>query len=117
MSAETVRRRRLVAVGVAAAMVVVLVVAVIAIAGGGDGGSDAPPASAAAGLVPADALVYVHLSTDPDRAQTRDAAKVAESFPSYRTLRDGIVSRLQAPGCDLATKALKNADEAALAIF
>src|SRR4051812_7719316 len=105
MSVEMVRRRRLVAVGVVAVMVVALVVAVIAIAGGGDDGSAKPPASAAARLVPADALVYVHLSTDPDRSQTRDAAKVASSFPSWRTLRDGIVSRLQAPGCDVATKA------------
>lgn len=118
MSAETVRRRRVVAAGAAVAMVVVvLVVAVIAIAGGGDGGSAKPPASAAARLVPADALVYVHLSTDTGRTQTRDAAKVVEAFPSFTSLRDGIVSRLQAPGCDVATKALKNADEAALAIF
>ena len=47
----------------------------------------------------------------------RDAAKVAGAFPSWPALRDGIVSRLQAPGCDTATKALKTADEAALAIF
>ncbi|WP_445151090.1 hypothetical protein [Baekduia sp. Peel2402] len=118
MSVEVVRRRRLVAAGVAVGMVVVLVVAVIALAGGGDGGGSAKaPASEAARLVPADALVYVHLSTDTDRAQTRDAAKVAASFPSWASLRDGIVSRLQAPGCDVATKALKSADEAALAIF
>ncbi|HET6505583.1 MAG TPA: hypothetical protein VFG42_02225 [Baekduia sp.] len=111
-------RGRLFAAGGAVAIVVVLVVAVIAIAGGGgDGGRAKPPASAAARLVPADALVYVHLSTDPGRAQTRDAAKVASSFPSYAKLRDSIVSRLQAPGCDVATKALKTADEAALAIF
>jgi hypothetical protein len=110
-------RGRLVAAGVAVAVVVVLVVAVIALAGGGGDAGAKPPASAAARLVPADALVYVHLSTDADRAQTRDAAKVASSFPSWKTLRDGIVSRLQAPGCDVATKALKTADEAALAIF
>jgi hypothetical protein len=124
MSADAAEGRRLnltprgkrVAIGVAAAMVVVLVVAVIALAGGG-GGDAKPPASDAARLVPADALVYVHVSTDPGRAPTRDAAKVAEGFPSYASLRDGIVKRLAAPGCDVATKALKNADEAALAIF
>jgi hypothetical protein len=116
MSAEAVRRRRLVAAGVAVGMVVVLVVAVIALAGGG-GDEAKPPASDAARLVPADALAYVHLSTDPGRAQTRDAARVAESFPSYTALRDGLVKRLAAPGCDVATKALENADEAALAIF
>jgi hypothetical protein len=108
-------RGRLVA-AIVAAVVVLAFVAVVAF-GGGDGGAAKPPASGAAKLVPADALVYVHLSTDRDRAQTRDAAKVAESFPSWRTLRDGIVSRLQAPGCDVATKALEDADEAALAIF
>jgi hypothetical protein len=116
MSADVARRRRLVAAAVAVGMVVVLVVAVLALAGGG-GGKAKAPASAAAQLVPADALVYVHLSTDGGRAQTRDAAKVADGFPSYAKLRDGLVSRLAAPGCDVATKALKNADEAALAIF
>ena len=76
MSAEAVRRRRprRAAAWSPWAMVVVLVVAVIAIAGGGgDGGSAKPPASAAAGLVPADALVYVHLSTDTSR--TPDARR------------------------------------------
>lgn len=115
MTADVVRRRR-VAVGVAAAMVVVLAVAIVALASGG-GDKATPPPSGAAQLVPADALVYVHLSTDPDRAPTRDAQKVAEGFPSYAALRDGIVKRLAAPGCDVATKALKNADEAALALF
>jgi hypothetical protein len=110
-------RGRLVAAGVAVAVVIVLVVAVIALAGGGGGADAKPPASAAARLVPADALVFVHLSTDMGRIQTRDAAEVASSFPSWGSLRDGIVSRLQAPGCDVATKALKSADEAALAIF
>ncbi|HWI72060.1 MAG TPA: DUF3352 domain-containing protein, partial [Baekduia sp.] len=103
----------------AATLVVVLVAAVVVLAagGGGSSGTSKPPASAAAQLVPADALVYVHLSTDPDRAQTRSAAKLAASFPSWKALRDGIVARLQAPGCDAAGKALKTADEAALAIF
>ena len=112
----TLTRRGRIALAAGAALVVVVVVAVVALAGGG-GGSSKPPASAAAELVPADTLVYVHLSTDPDRRQTRDAAQVASSFPSWKALRDGIVARLQAPGCDAATKALKTADEAALAIF
>ena len=102
----------------ALALVVVLVVAAVVLAtGGGDSGTAKPPASAAAQLVPADALVYVHLSTDPGRAQTRRASKLASSFPSWTALRDGIVARLQAPGCDAAGQALKTADEAALAIF
>jgi hypothetical protein len=99
--------------------VLVVVVLVVLLAGGGDGGATkgAPPAGAAAALVPADALVYVHLSTDRDRSETRSAAKVAGGFPSWPALRDGILARLQAPGCDLAKQALKTADEAALAIF
>jgi hypothetical protein len=117
MTVDLTRRGRNVAIGAAVALVV-LIVAVVAIAAGGGGGEAAtPPASGAAALVPADALVYVHLSTDRDRAQTRDAARLASSFPSWKALRDGIVSRLQAPGCDAATTALKTADEAALAIF
>jgi hypothetical protein len=112
-------RGRKVALGVGALVVVLVVALVVLLAGGGDGGAPtgAPPARAAAALVPADALVYVHLSTDRHRSETRAAAKVADAFPSWPALRDGIVSRLQAPGCDLAKQALKSADEAALAIF
>jgi hypothetical protein len=100
------------------ALVLVLIVVVVALAsGGGGGGSSAPPADDAASLVPASALVYVHLSTDKGRSATTDAARVADAFPSWPALRDGLVSRLQAPGCDVATKALRTAREAALAIF
>jgi hypothetical protein len=99
-------------------VVAALVVAMALVLGGADGGaSGRGPASGAARLVPADALVYVHLSTDRGRAATAAAAKVADRFPSWPALRDGIVKRLQAPGCDIAAKALKTADEAALAIF
>jgi hypothetical protein len=102
--------------GIAAAVAAVVVVRVILL-GGGDGASGRAPASGAAHLVPADALVYVHLSTDRDRSATASAAQVADAFPSWPALRDGILKRLQAPGCDLAAQALKTADEAALAIF
>src|SRR4051794_3892999 len=102
--------------GIAAAVAAVVVVLVIVL-GGGDGASGRAPASGAAHLVPADALVYVHLSTDRDRSATASAAQVADAFPSWPALRDGILKRLQAPGCDLAAQALKTADEAALAIF
>jgi hypothetical protein len=102
----------------AGALILVAIVAVVALARGGDaGGSSAPPAESAAKLVPANALVYVHLSTDRGRTATADAAKVADTFPSWPALREGLIARLQAPGCDLAAKALKTADEAALAIF
>ena len=114
--ALTARGRR-VALAAAGALLLLVVVAVVALAGGGGGGPSTPPASGAAQLVPANALVYVHLSTDRGRSATEDAAKVADRFSSWPALRDGIVSRLQAPGCDVAAKALKTADEAALAIF
>jgi hypothetical protein len=112
-------RGRKVALGAGVALVLVVIALVVLLAGGGgDGGTTGKaPASAAAGLVPADALVYIHLSTDRDRPETRDAAKLASAFPSWKALRDSIVTRLQAPGCDLAAKALKTAPEAALAIF
>ncbi|MCW2992857.1 MAG: hypothetical protein JWQ18_352 [Conexibacter sp.] len=111
-------RGRKVALGAGVALVVAVVVVVVLLAGGGGSTSSGkPPASAAAGLVPADALVYVHLSTDHGRSETLAASKLAGRFPSWAALRDSIVSRLQAPGCDLAAKALKTADEAALAIF
>ena len=99
------------------AVAVVVVALAVVLGGSGDGASGSAPASGAAWLVPADALVYVHLSTDRDRSATAAAAKVADAFPSWSALRDGIVKRLQAPGCDVAAKALKTADEAALAIF
>jgi hypothetical protein len=100
------------------AAVAAVVVALALVLGSGSGGAaGSAPASGAARLVPADALVYVHLSTDRDRAETGAAAKVADAFPSWPALRDGIVKRLQAPGCDVAAKALRTADEAALAIF
>jgi hypothetical protein len=118
MSADVVVRRRRVVLAGAVAVVVVAVIAVVALAGGGGGGGKGKaPASSAAQLVPANALVYVHLSTDRDRAETQAAAKFASAFPSWTKLRDAIVTRLQAPGCDEATKALKTAREAALAIF
>src|SRR4051794_2875054 len=93
----TARGRTVLAAG--GAVLVVIIVAVVALARGGDGaGSSAPPAESAAKLVPANAPVYVHISTDRYRSATRDAAQVADRFPSWSALRDGIVSRLQAPG-------------------
>lgn len=67
----------------------------------GCGGSDgpAPPPADATKLVPRDALVYVHLSTDTGRGPTADAARQARRFSGFAGLRDSIVRRLQAPGC------------------
>lgn len=93
-----------------------VVAAALLLAGSGGAASD-PPANGAAALVPADALVYVHLSTDRSRPATERAAKMLERFPSWAKLRDRVVKQLAAPGCDAGAKALKGADEVALALF
>ena len=98
-------------------LVAAVVVAGALLLAGSGGASSAPPANAAAALVPADALVYVHLSTDSGRPATQRAAKLLARFPSWARLRDRVVKQLAAPGCDVGAKALKGADEVALALF
>ena len=60
-----------------------------------------PPATEAARVVPADALLYVHLSTDQRRPAVRSALSLARRFPDYPRLTaalDGqLVSLLGAP--------------------
>jgi hypothetical protein len=90
--------------------------AVLVLSGGDDGADDSPPAALATRLVPADALVYVHLSTDTGRAGTAAAERLAERFPGYDALRKSLVKRLSAPGCRVAASALAKAREAALAL-
>ncbi len=81
--------------------------------GGGDDGAT-PPAADATKLVPRDALVYLHLSTDKGRGATTDALKIAQEFPGFAKARRSIVNRLQAPGCKVDTGKGK---EAALALL
>lgn len=109
-SAES--RRRAVAAGVLAAVVLGAVLLLT----GGSSGSGAPPADRATRLVPADALVYLHLSTDTGRAGTAAAQQLAERFPSYADLRRTLVTRLSAPGCPLPKGALGRSREAAIAL-
>jgi len=81
------------------------------------GRSGNPPiATGAARLVPADALVYVHLSTDPRRAAVRRAVKLAGRFPSFGRLRDSILRRLSVNG-DASEMAHWLGPEAALALL
>ena len=47
-----------------------------------------PPADRAARLVPADALVYVHVSTDAGRGEDERLLALLEKFPSYARLRE-----------------------------
>ena len=84
--------RRPLILGLAGVAAVALVAGIVC-ARGRPGG---PPDTAAA-LVPASALVYVHLSTDPDRAADRRFARLAGLLPPVRQLRDGVLSAL-APG-------------------
>jgi hypothetical protein len=99
----------------AGAMTAILVALLVVLVAGGSGRADRPPANDAAKLVPADALVYVHLSTDTGRSGVRRALRLANRFPSYPSLRDGLIRRLSAPGCRIDTRTLKGR-EAALAL-
>ena len=49
----------------------------------GDDASGGAPAADATQLVPAGALVYLHLSTDTDREGTQRARDLARRFPGY----------------------------------
>jgi uncharacterized protein DUF3352 len=87
------RRRTIVGLAVLA----LLAVAAVLLLGRGDGGGPAP-ATAGAKLVPANALVYVHVSTDTKRPAVRRAQALAAKFPSYERLRDSILRRLSVSG-------------------
>lgn len=82
------------------------------LAGCGGGGASPPP-DGATRLVPADALVYVHVSIDTSRGATAAAAAIAKRFPGYVAARRALLERLSAPGCRLSRGTGK---EAALAI-
>lgn len=107
-------RDRRVHVGLVALLLLAagLAVGVIAARGGGE----PPPATGAARLVPADALVFVHLSTDPERPATRRARALAERFPGYEARRDRVLRGLSVRRCGLSADDLRG-EEAALALL
>jgi len=84
-------RRRAAALAGLAAVVVAAGGGVLALRGGGGGGAIAQDA---ARLVPADALVYVHISTDGGRDAVKAANALAKKFPSWPALRDSVLRRL-----------------------
>lgn len=85
-------RRRVVLTGiVAAAVVAFLVFAVPALPCQYPGGDVCPPPDDAAGLVPDDALAYVHLDTDPESEPYQDAAGLLRQVPA---LSGQVVERL-----------------------
>ncbi len=81
----------------AALAVLALVAGVVCARGGDDGG----PSDAAARLVPASALVYVHLGTDPEREADARLARIAGSLPLVARLRDRIVAAVSPQAFDL----------------
>jgi hypothetical protein len=107
-------RRRLAPV---AGAIAVIAVAYALFALLGSSTSDRSLAADSARLVPADALVFVHLSTDTGRAATRDSLRLAERFPGFGSLERTLLSRLSAPGCPIDIKKLEKGREAALALI
>lgn len=88
------------------ALVVAVVIALAALvagvlAGGGGEGSAAAPREATLQLVPAGALVALHLSTDSGRSAVRDAGALAGRLPSWPALRKSLLARLDGPGCGI----------------
>lgn len=79
----------------AAVAAVALVLAVVLVVRGCGGGG---PSDNAAGLVPQDALVYAHLSTDRGSDQWRQAGRLVARFPSYPRVRDSLLGVLGASG-------------------
>lgn len=73
----------------------IVAVVVLAIVLAGRSGV-APPAEGAAQLVPADALAYIHVSTDPRRPADRQALALAERLPGFARLTQSVTSRVAA---------------------
>jgi hypothetical protein len=92
-SPRTYRRRRRVATGLGLA-IVALAIALPAILFGA-GGSSAP-ATGAAALVPADALAYVHLSTDSARPPLSQSTALEHRLPELTALANSLSGRLTA---------------------
>jgi hypothetical protein len=77
---------------VLSALIAAAAVAVALVLGSGD----QPPATGAARLVPADALIYVHVSTDVRRPAVKRAISLARRFPDSPLLSRAIQSQLSA---------------------
>jgi hypothetical protein len=78
------------------ALVLAFIVLLVAVIVPGGDAAEAPPATGAASVVPSDALVYVHLSTDGRRPAVTRALALASRFPDYPLLREGLIARLSA---------------------
>ena len=90
-------RRRIAVGGALLALVAALAALVIAIAA--PGGSSGPPPDDAIGLVPAEALAYLHLYLEPGTGQYEDASEVAGRLPALRDLAVmAMLGQLPGPG-------------------
>jgi hypothetical protein len=85
-------RRRLLALAVLGVVLALASAGWLALGGSGQ----APPAIGAARLVPADALAYVHLSTDSSRPAVQAARRLTARFPDYPLLYAAVMNRLDA---------------------
>lgn len=111
-SAEALVRRRRVIALVGGALAILALVAGIAVATSGPG---PPIADEAVDLVPADALAYVHVSTDGDRDAVADAQQLGDGLSSYERLRDTVLDRLAVSGTEQPVSSWLG-DEAVLAL-
>jgi hypothetical protein len=58
--------------------------------------SNPPPATAASAVVPADALLYIHLSTDPTRPGVQRAEQLLRRLPNHGSALTGLAQRIVA---------------------
>jgi hypothetical protein len=84
-------RRPALLAAIPAAVAVIAAVVVIT-----QGSGAQPPATGAAAVVPADALAYIHVSTDSRRPAVRDARALGPRFPTYPLIAARVISRLTA---------------------
>ena len=66
---------------------VAVVVPIVALSGSGE----AAPDSAAASVVPADALAFISVSTDPTRPAVEQVLALAKEFPGYAAARSALL--------------------------
>src|SRR3954469_11437006 len=90
LPADVHQRRRLVALLAAIGVVAVVVAVVLLVSSGGED----PPSTAVAQLVPSNALVFLNVSTDPDRDGVKRAAVLGGKLPAFRAVRSTIERRL-----------------------
>jgi Protein of unknown function (DUF3352) len=79
---EAARRRVAIAGGAVIAILLIVLVVGLELPCGWPGAGSCPPDDDAAGLVPSDALLYVHVNTDPDSEQYEKAAALAGRLPT-----------------------------------